>query len=259
MNYNKELKVIKKAAREAGASLAKYFDQKLSIKIKLTNADFVTQADLEANKIITDLINRELPYVLVYSEEKKVVTKDSDYVLIVDPLDGTNNLVLGIPTFSSALTLLYKNQAVANVIYIPMTRQMYWSDGRDSYLGSKKNKTSIVTDLKKSTFAYQQDYLSSVTYKTKFENKFRQAGAIRILNNWSPQFEYGLLASGKIQGVYARNMFCHDYLGGVLLALKAGAKIKYFKKPQNLVEDQVSFIIAANQSILNKMKKILNI
>jgi len=257
--YNRELKVMKEAAALAGASLARYFTKRLTVRIKQTNADFLTRADLSANKIITNTVNKKLPHVTVYSEEKKVNTAASEYVLVVDPLDGTNNLVLGIPTFSSALTLLYQGKPVAAVINLPLTKQLYWTNGQRSFLNKQAICTSKLNDIHHSVVAYQQDYLSAITYKTSFEKNMKHAGVTRVLNNWSPQFEYGLLASGRIHAVYARNMVCYDYAGGVLLALAAGAKIYYLKQPRDVIKDQASLLIAANQPMLNKMKLILHL
>lgn len=92
-------KVIE-AAKARGEVLTKYFGQSIETTRKITAADFVTKADVESERAILDMLAAAFPEYAIRSEERGRIGKESAFVFAVDPLDGTNNFVLGIPNFS---------------------------------------------------------------------------------------------------------------------------------------------------------------
>jgi myo-inositol-1(or 4)-monophosphatase len=60
-----------------------------------------------------------------YAEESGETNNNSEYTFVIDPLDGTNNFVMGIPDFAVSIGLLKDDEAIFGVIYNPIIDQIY--------------------------------------------------------------------------------------------------------------------------------------
>ena len=99
MNINYKETLIE-AAHAGGEILKKYFGQTLNLIEKSTASDFKTEADIGSERAILTILRNKFPKYNIHSEEEGKFDNGSEYTIIVDPLDGTNNFVLGIPNFS---------------------------------------------------------------------------------------------------------------------------------------------------------------
>jgi myo-inositol-1(or 4)-monophosphatase len=97
------------AARAGGAILRSYFGQPLPIQEK-QGADIVTEADLAAEKIICYALHTSSSDFNIFPQEQGLLEEESEYTWIVDPLDGTNNFVVGIPQFGVSIALTYRQE-----------------------------------------------------------------------------------------------------------------------------------------------------
>lgn len=93
----------------------------------------LTSADLNANKIINDyLIQTDIPII---SEENKQLDfetrKKWDTCWIVDPLDGTKEFIKRNGEFTVNIALIKKAAPIMGVIYVPVTRELYFADTRE--------------------------------------------------------------------------------------------------------------------------------
>lgn len=117
--------VAASAAQVAGAIIKRRFDTMYKVDEKGDAGDVVTEADYEAEKAIVGAIERKFPDHRILSEEAGQLGQDSDWLWLVDPLDGTNNYVIGLPVFAVSITLLYREEPVLGVIYEPMPDRLY--------------------------------------------------------------------------------------------------------------------------------------
>jgi len=98
--------VASAAAIKAGAELLKHFHKISRSLIKTKNKhEIITPADLAAEKIILSAIKKNFPTHRILSEEAGDNKKHSDYLWIIDPLDGTTNFAMGNPLFSVSIAL----------------------------------------------------------------------------------------------------------------------------------------------------------
>lgn len=253
----KKDKILFKAAKEGGKVLEKYFGSNIKVKIKLTNADLQTEADLESEKAILKILKNEFPSYNIWSEECGYFDKKSDYTFVLDPLDGTNNFVLGIPQFSVALALLYKKEPVYSIIYNPVTEQLFHAErGKGAYLNNKRIKVNNVSDVKKSSVSYMTTYINSKGYKIKLFANLYKLNIKRLLENWSMALDFCMLASGKIEAIILNRSELYDYIAGKLIAQEAGAKITGFNGKDKL-EKYDEFVASNGTAVHNKMIKAL--
>ena len=105
---NKELiSFAEKTALSAGNIIMDSID-KIKVDYK-GKTDLITNIDLDSEKSIINNILYSYPNHNILSEERGSINHKSDYVWVVDPLDGTTNFVHGYPSFGVSIGLLYKN------------------------------------------------------------------------------------------------------------------------------------------------------
>jgi len=130
---------IIQAARAGGAVLLKYFGTSLATTRKTTAADFRTKADTESEAAILSILAAAFPAFNIISEEQGETDKKSDYSFFVDPMDGTNNFVLGIPNFTVSIGLMHKDEIVAGVVYHPLLDRVYHAQaGQGAYCDNQR-------------------------------------------------------------------------------------------------------------------------
>ena len=89
--------------------LLRYFGKNFWIKSK-SFKDIITEADIQSEESIIKKIRKKFPHHSIYSEESGLQNNTSDYLRIIDPLDGTGNFERGIPVYGISVGLLYKNE-----------------------------------------------------------------------------------------------------------------------------------------------------
>ena len=114
------LNIMIKAAEKASRALIRDFGEieKLQVSIK-GPSDFVSNADLKAEKIIIEELKKARPYYSIISEEDgSEMNKDKNNTWIIDPIDGTTNFLHGIPHFAISIALKKDNEIISGLIYI---------------------------------------------------------------------------------------------------------------------------------------------
>ncbi|MGC8642006.1 MAG: inositol monophosphatase family protein [Isosphaeraceae bacterium] len=127
----KALQVAEKAARAGGAIAARYFRTgaavftKESAPGKATSYNLVSEADLESERAIVAVIRQAFPEHAVLGEELhggdnvQPEVLSSEHLWIVDPIDGTNNFVHGIPHFGVSVAYYHRGQPACGVMGNP--------------------------------------------------------------------------------------------------------------------------------------------
>lgn len=226
---NKNFDAVIFAAQKSGKILNNYFGSNLKIHEKSTIADFFTKADLVSEKNILKILHKYFPTYNIHSEEKGIINKKSPYIFIIDPLDGSNNFVLGIPMFSVCIALVKEQELIFSVIHLPFSNQTYFATKKEgAFLDGKKIRVNNNNDIARITVAYNCNYLTPTKESMKISSKIDK-NAKRLLWDWSPAFDFCLLAAGKIEAIINNNCEIYDFAAGKLLASEAGAKITDFK------------------------------
>jgi myo-inositol-1(or 4)-monophosphatase len=246
------------AAKAGGVVLRQYFGQSLDRLEKSSSADFRTKADTESEKAILEVLLKAFPDYNILSEESGSVEKNSEYKFIIDPLDGTNNFVLGIPNFTVAIGLLKGDRVVCGVIYAPMIDSLYYAEeGGGAYHNNIKIKVSDETDTQRSTFSHMCGYLTKFSEIDKNFESIRNLPVKRLLDSWSVAYDFCMLASGKIEGILNYGSELYDFAAGRVIAREAGAIIVNIDGSTDLSDINAFSIIANNSNIKDKMVNAL--
>lgn len=254
-----DIQVLIKAAHAGGEVLNRYFGQVLETHIKRDASDYRTKADVESEAAILAVIESAHPEVTIHSEERGITDKKSDYTVVVDPLDGTNNFVLGMPYFSVSIGVLKQKRIVAGVIYNPITGQTYHAvRGGGALLDGESISVSQEDSLARSTIAYSQGYENDESVKIKMMDAMRTAGAKRVCNFWSPNLDFCLLANGRIESVIFNEAEIYDHIPGKLIAKEAGAIVTDAEGGEESDETNSLFVASNCAAVHNSVLDIFN-
>lgn len=255
---NKKYQNIIKAVEKSGQIIAGYFGKDLKTYQKSSVLDFSTRADLESEKNLVSAINKEFPYCNIQGEEGGLVDKKSAYTFVIDPLDGTLNFYIGLPLFTVTLALLKGDQGIFAVTHHPITKQTFYATvGKGAFLNGRRIQVNRIADPARVIVGYTCGWKTPVAEMERISSGLLGLKIKRPMANWSPAFDFGLLASGKIEAMINNNNELHDNLAGKIIVREAGGKITDFKgKP--LKNDRQNVFLASNgTSIHGKLLKIL--
>lgn len=127
MEYEKELNAALEAALKAKEVVLKYYYSGFNVEIKEDSSP-VTDADKASDKIIRDYLGARFDYAFLTEESADSKERlNSDYVWIVDPIDGTENYVSKDGEFTINIGLAYKHKAVLGVVLLPAKNEIYYA------------------------------------------------------------------------------------------------------------------------------------
>jgi histidinol-phosphatase len=146
--YNKRLEFLQLCADKADEIALKYF-RKANYEVSVKNDNSpVSQADLEIEKAIRELVKKECPEVEIYGEEFGQCPESAPIKLIIDPIDGTRNFVRGLPIFASLLAIEEDGEIIAGVVSAPATKERWWAaKGSGSFYNGQKIQVSNISKI----------------------------------------------------------------------------------------------------------------
>ncbi len=241
---------LEEAVRCAGVVLMEYFGKQLERTHKTTSADFRTAADVAAEKIIIEAIDEHFPEHNILAEEHGAIEKGSEYTFVIDPLDGTNNFVLGIPAFVSNVALMKSGRTCYGMVYHPVTGDLYTARlGEGAMQNGESIRVNDEGEKGNATVSYYCNYTTPGERVVRFKSTLLEQGFQRSLDLWAPGFCFCALASGRLEAVINDGTELYDYAAGRLIALEAGARISDFRGRSEVEESNETFLLTNGTSI----------
>jgi histidinol-phosphatase len=196
---HKLLPELRKAAEEfakiGGDSTLNYFKKSFQLEFKEDDSP-VTNADQTAEKLIREQINKHFPDHGIIGEEFGEENTDSEVVWVLDPIDGTQSFIHGVPFYTTLIGILVDDKPEVGIIYAPALGEMVSAAvGFGCTLNGKTTKVRECTDLSKATF------LS--TEVTTFEQYGLSAPFLELLNRtrlhrtWGDAYGHLMIAAGR--------------------------------------------------------------
>jgi myo-inositol-1(or 4)-monophosphatase len=223
--------VMFEAADEAAKILIENFDTDLVIGRKRDYNDLVTEIDKKSEARIIEIIHKHFPGCNVLGEEGGDLNKKSEYLWIVDPIDGTINYTHSLPIFCVSIALEVGGEVLLGVVYSPMTQEKFWAEkGKGAYLNDKKISVSEIEYLKDSLLVTGFPYGAKDNSDhciDHFVNFVKLGLPIRRLGSAAMDICY--LAAGRFDAFWEVNLNAWDVAAGCLILLEAGGKLSDFK------------------------------
>ncbi len=220
------MNVMTAAAEKAARGLKRDFGEVEQLQVSRKGpSDFVSAADLRAEKVLMTELSKARPKFGFLNEEGgEIKGEDDRYRWIIDPIDGTTNFLHGIPHFAISIALEYEDEIVAGLIYNPITDEMFSAEkGKGGSFNSHRLRVSSRGDLRDSVIAtgiphrgrgHHGPYLK--TLGRVMEN----VAGIRRMGTASLDLAY--VAAGRCDGYWETGLSPWDVAAGVLLVREAG-------------------------------------
>ena len=242
-NLHPMLNVAIKAARAAGALInrAALDVEAVRISQKQIN-DFVTEVDHAAEQAIIETLLTAYPGHGILAEESgsEYGAKDSEFVWIIDPLDGTTNFIHGCPVYCVSIALAVRGKVEQAVIYDPSRNDLFTATkGRGAYLNERRIRVSKRTQLKdcliSTGFPFRpgdnfKNYLNMMSDVMQRTAGLRRPGAAAL--------DLAYVAAGFTDGFFETGLSIWDVAAGSLLVTEAGGLVGNFTGESDFLEQR---------------------
>jgi myo-inositol-1(or 4)-monophosphatase len=211
----------------SGQLVMQYFHGNYDVFEK-EHSSLVTTVDFENEKFLKSELVKIMPEAGFLAEESGVSGAESDYIWVIDALDGTRNFAKGIPHFCIMIALTYKNEPIVAAIYQPMTQELYYAEkGKGLWLnGITRIEFADRQIDSKGVIVICSDVDFQIMKLKLKENK------IQISRRYfgSAGIDAIYLAAGNVDCIIFRNIAWWDVAAGMLLIEEAGSLIFHYEK-----------------------------
>ena len=254
------LNIAIKAARSAGAIInrASLDLDLLKVNTKAPN-DFVTEVDHAAEAAIIDTLLGAYPGHGILAEEsgRSRGARDSDYVWIIDPLDGTTNFIHGFPVYAVSIALAFKGQVQQAVVYDPARNDLYYaSKGRGAYLNDKRLRVSkrirMADCLIGTGFPFRKGD-NFQRYLRMFEAVMQNCAGLR--RPGAAALDLCYVAAGYTDGFFETGLSPWDVAAGSLLVTEAGGLVGNFTGDADYLYQRE--VVAGNPKVYAQLVTLL--
>lgn len=251
------LEIAEKAAREAGEVHLQNLGKVKEIEFKAKNS-LVTEVDKLSEELIIGILKDSFPGHDIFAEESGKHVTNSDYLWLVDPLDGTTNYAHAYPFFSVSIALEVKGSIELGLVYDPVKDEMFTAQrGSGAYLNGAPisvSQTEYINQCHLCTgFVHENDQMVEENLR-HFSNFIRKAQAVR--RDGSAALDLCYVACGRFDGFWELGLNPWDTAAGALIVQEAGGSVSLFSGAEYSI--YVKEILATNNRIQDQMMVVLS-
>ena len=259
MTGSANLNIMIKAARNAGRSFVKDFREVENLQVSMKGAgDFVSRADIAAEKIIRDELTEARPtYGWLGEESGGADGKDPTRRWIVDPLDGTTNFLHGLPHWAVSIGLEHKGQIVAGVVYDAAKDEMFFAEkGEGAWMNDTRLRVSGRSRMIECIFATGVPFGGRPDLPKTLQDLARLMPACAGVRRWgAAALDLAYVAAGRYDGFWERGLHAWDIAAGLIILREAGGFAEAVDPETNPLDS--GDVIAANGSIFATFAKVI--
>ena len=254
------LNVMVQAALKAGKSLARDFGEVQNLQVSVKGpSDFVSQADIRAERIVREELLKARPtYGFLGEESEEIIGTDGAHRWIVDPLDGTTNFLHGIPQFAVSIALERNSEVVAGVIFNPATDELFVAErGGGAFLNDRRIRTAARRVLSDAVIGCGVPHLGR-GHHGKFLVELRHVmGEVAGVRRFgAAALDLAYVAAGRLDGFWETDLMPWDMAAGLVLIREAGGFASDIKGGNDIF---ISGTVAAgNEQIHKALVEVVN-
>ncbi|CAO2815015.1 unnamed protein product [Amaranthus hypochondriacus] len=216
--------VANRLADASGKVIRSFFRKNFEILDK-DDLSPVTIADRTAEEAMVSILMENFPSHAIFGEENgwRCKEKHSDYVWVLDPIDGTKSFITGKPLFGTLIALLYKGKPILGIIDQPILRERWIGVcGMKTTLNGKEVSTRNCKDLSQAYLYTTSPHLFAGTAEDAF---IRVRNKVKVPLYGCDCYAYALLASGFVDLVIESGLKPYDFLALIPVIKGAGGTI----------------------------------
>jgi myo-inositol-1(or 4)-monophosphatase len=251
--------VMASAALKAAKGLIRDFGEVDQLQVSQKGpGDFVSNADLKAERILKAELQRARPGYGFLMEESGESPGDGRHRWIVDPLDGTTNFLHGLPFFAISIGLERDGEIVAGVIYEPIRDEMFWTEkGVGAYVNERRLRVSgrrRLADAVIGTGMPFNDRVEHPLYLATLQPIMAATSGVRRYGVASLDLAY--VAAGRLDGFWEFGLKPWDIAAGFLMVREAGGYVTDFAGAHGVPAS--GDVLAANDHLHPPLLKLMS-
>ncbi len=254
-NINEFVSFANLLADLASKKSMQYFRKKLDVENKDDKSP-VTIADKETEEVIRDKIRKSFPDHGILGEEYENENLESEFIWVIDPIDGTRSYIAGHKDFGNLISLLHNNQPIIGIINCPAHNERWVGiKNTKSTCNGKEVETSDINKIENAYLFTSGVYFYEPIFRKGFEILKEKSKYFRLGGDC---YMYGMLSSGLIDIVIEDTLKVHDYMALINVVEGAGGKITdKYGKPISLHSDG-SLIATSSTALHNEIIDLIN-
>jgi len=215
----------------------------------------VTEVDKAAENAIIDVLLQAYPGHGILAEESgsERGARDSDYVWIIDPLDGTTNFIHGFPVYAVSIALAFKGQVQQAVVYDPSRNDLFYaSKGRGAFLNDKRLRVSKRIRMNEALIGTGFPFRKGDNFKRyvkMFEAVMQNCAGLR--RPGAAALDLCYVAAGYYDGFFETGLHPWDIAAGSLMITEAGGLIGNFTGEADFLYQRE--VVAGNPKIYGQL------
>ena len=244
-----KLESLTAAVREAGA-LAREKALQAGVHVK-SRSDFVTDADLAVSDFLGERLPTLLPGSRMISEEGDALCAPEGETFIVDPIDGTTNLMYGLRLSALSVGYLSQGAPVMGVVYNPFTEELFAAErGKGATLNGAPVHVNgdaalcdalIGAEAGPITAERQRDFFEKMTRLHMLGRGMRLTGSAAL--------DLCYVACGRFSAAVFHYLFPWDHAAGGLILREAGGRFTSLRGDAPGFSEREELLCASNGAL----------
>ena len=240
-----ELRTALRAAEAAAEISRAYYEGDAAVRIKADMTP-VTQADVECEQKIREIILESFPNHGFLGEETGRTKADAEYVWLVDPIDGTKSFIRRYPFFSTQIALMHGTELVLGVSSGALMNELAWAErGEGAWVNGDRLQVSEIDDLRRASLSTGN--LRSLAKGPGWEKFGAVVATVDRIRGYGDFYHYHLLAAGKIDAVVESDVNILDIAALTVIVTEAGGVVTDLSGAATNLE--TTSVLAANPKL----------
>ena len=253
------INVMETAARKAARKLVRDFNEVEQLQVSRKGpADFVSAADISAEKTLRDELSRARPnFGFRLEEGGEVPAPDGTHYWVIDPLDGTTNFLHGLPHFAISIALMEGPNIIAGIILDPLKDELFWaSKGDGAFVNDHRLRVSNRARLADCVFATGIPFLGKPGHELFLKEANEVMGVSAGIRRFgAASLDLAYVAAGRFDGYWERGLSEWDMAAGIIIIREAGGFVSQMDGGEKMLEK--GDILATNSNINQQFSDIL--
>lgn len=265
MRLSAHVTIMANAAQRAAKRLLRDFNEveQLQVSVKAPS-DFVSQADLQAEKTLRAELEKARPgYAFLMEESGSSGSDNWAWRWVVDPLDGTTNFLHGIPHWCISIGLERRladggSEIVAGLIYAPCVDEMFWAEkGVGAFVNERRLRVSGRREMGEALFATGIPFAAvaparRLAFARTLGALMPQTAGVRRFG--AAALDLAWVAAGRYDGFWELGLKPWDICAGMLIVREAGG---YATDTGEGDPRETGAIVAGNPHLHAKLRELV--
>jgi histidinol-phosphatase len=245
----------REAADAAAKVIARYHRKNIEVERKF-DASPVTVADRESEREIKRVLKCYFPDHGYYGEEYGQEQTNSEFLWLIDPIDGTKSFVRDCPFYSTQIALQYQGELVLGVSSAPQYGEVAWARaGGGAYLNHERLSVSSMTCLDRAHLSLGN--IQTLASDHRWSALSQLVRSVDRVRGYGDFCHYHLLARGCIDAVIESDVNILDIAALVVLVREAGGIFSDLEgRPIGL---ETKSVIAAAPGLYDELRATMNL